>query len=110
MADEKNMPAAPEAEEPEEETANLITLYDENDKPSTFEVLDEIDYEGQHYTAVFEQANPEQAAEEEGLMIILHTNHDEEGEYLEIVDDDEQMLALGKIFQKRLAGRYDIQE
>ena len=43
-------------------------------------------------------------------MIILHVGQDEEGEYLDVVDDDEQLLTLGRLFEERLADEYDIQQ
>ena len=35
---------------------------------------------------------------------------DEDGEYLDVVDDDEQLLTLGKLFEKHMEGRYEIQQ
>ena len=35
---------------------------------------------------------------------------DDEGEYLDVVDDDELLLELGKLFEERLSDEYDIEE
>ena len=35
---------------------------------------------------------------------------DEEGEYMDIVDDDEELLTVGKVFEERLSAMYDIDD
>ena len=34
----------------------------------------------------------------------------DEGGYLDVVDDDELLLELGKLFEERLSDEYDIEE
>ena len=33
-----------------------------------------------------------------------------EGEYMDIVDDDEELLTVGKVFEERLSAMYDIDD
>ena len=40
----------------------------------------------------------------------LSVGEDDEGEYLDVVDDDELLLELGKLFEERLSDEYDIEE
>ena len=94
---------------PEEEGADLMTLEDEDGNEVTFEVVDALDHDGEHYMAVVEYADPESTQEADDQVVILHVGKDEDGEYLDVVDDDEQLLTLGKLFEKRLADQYDIQ-
>ena len=35
---------------------------------------------------------------------------DEEGEYMDIVDDDEELLRVGKVFEERLKAMFDIDD
>lgn len=95
---------------PEEEGADLMTLEDEDGNEVTFEVVDALDHDGEHYMAVVEYADPESTQEADDQVVILHVGKDEDGEYLDVVDDDEQLLTLGKLFEKHMEGRYEIQQ
>lgn len=97
---------------PDEQQAqpDLMTLTDEDGNEVTFEVIDALDHEGGHYLAVVEYADPEKGGQTDDQLIILHVGQDEEGEYLDVVDDDEQLLTLGRLFEERLSDEYDIQE
>ena len=35
---------------------------------------------------------------------------DDEGEYMDIVDDDEELITVGKVFVERLRAMYDIDD
>ena len=92
------------------EGPDLMTLTDEDGNEVTFEVIDALDHEGGRYLAVVEYADPEKGGQTDDQMIILHVGQEEEGEYLDVVDDDEQLLTLGRRFEERLADEYDIQQ
>lgn len=94
----------------QQEQPDLMTLTDEDGNEVTFEVIDALDHEGGHYLAVVEYADPEKGGQTDDQLIILHVGKDEEGEYLDVVDDDEQLLTLGRLFEARLSDEYDIQE
>jgi hypothetical protein len=47
---------------------------------------------------------------ENAQLVILSVGEDDEGEYLDVVDDDELLLELGKLFEERLSDEYDIEE
>ena len=40
----------------------------------------------------------------------LLTLEDEDGEYMDIVDDDEELLKVGKVFEERLKAMFDIDD
>lgn len=105
MADNEN-----KKDQPEEDGPDLMTLEDEDGNEVTFEVIDALDYEGARYMAVVEYAEPDSQQETDDQVVILHVGTDEDGEYLDVVDDDEQLLALGKLFEKHMDGRYEIQQ
>ncbi len=52
--------------------------------------------------------DPEQLTGEEQL-VILHVGTDEEGDYYDVVDDDEELYQVGKKLEKLLEDEYDIQ-
>ena len=76
----------------EEATPDLLTLEDEDGKEVTFEVIDATEVNGTRYLAV------------------IPYQEDEEGEYMDIVDDDEELLTVGKVFEERLSAMYDIDD
>ncbi len=93
----------------EEDQPDLMTLEDEDGNEITFEVIDALDHKGVHYLAAVEYAETEGEAEN-AQLVILSVGEDDEGEYLDVVDDDELLLELGKLFEERLSDEYDIEE
>ena len=104
MSDEIKNPNAEDEYQPD-----LMTLQDEDGNEVTFEVIDALDHKGVHYLAVVEYAETEEEAEN-AQLVILSVGEDDEGEYLDVVDDDELLLELGKLFEERLSDEYDIEE
>ena len=104
MSDEIKNPNTEEENQPD-----LMTLEDEDGNEITFEVIDALDYKGVHYLAAVEYAENEEEAEN-AQLVILSVGEDDEGEYLDVVDDDELLLELGKLFEERLSDEYDIEE
>ena len=93
--------------EDEEYQPDLMTLEDEDGNEVT--VIDALDHKGVHYLAAVEYAETEEEAEN-AQLVILSVGEDDEGEYLDVVDDDELLLELGKLFEERLSDEYDIEE
>ena len=93
--------------EDEEYQPDLMTLEDEDGNEVTFEVIDALDHKGVHYLAVVEYTENEEDAED-AQLVILSVGEDDEGEYLDVVEDDETMLEVSKLFEKRLSDDYEI--
>ena len=88
MSDEIKNPNTEEEYQPD-----LMTLEDEDGNEVTFEVIDALDHKGVHYLAAVEYAETEEEAEN-AQLVILSVGEDDEGEYLDVVDDDELLLEL----------------
>ena len=43
-------------------------------------------------------------------LILMRIGTDDEGEYMDIVDDDEELITVGKVFEERLRAMYDIDD
>ena len=93
----------------EEDQPDLMTLEEEDGNEITFEVIDARDHRGGQYLAAVAYAETEEEGEN-GKLVILSGGEDDEGEYLDVVDDDELLLELGKLFEERLSDEYDIEE
>ena len=93
--------------EVEEYQPDLMTLEDEDGNEVTFEVIDALDHKGVHYLAVVEYTENEEDAED-AQLVILSVGEDDEGEYLDVVEDDETLLEVSKLFEQRLSDDYEI--
>ena len=93
--------------EDEEYQPDLMTLEDEDGNEVTFEVIDGLDHKGVHYLAVVEYTENEEDAED-AQLVILSVGEDDEGEYLDVVEDDETLLEVSKLFEQRLSDDYEI--
>ena len=103
MAEEMKTPGAENEYEPD-----LMTLEDENGNEITFEVIDALDHKGVHYLAVVEYVENEEDIDEDAQLVILSVGEDADGEYLDVVDDDETLMEVGALFEKRLSDSFDI--
>lgn len=103
MAEEMKTPGAENEYEPD-----LMTLEDENGNEITFEVIDALDHKGVHYLAVVEYVENEEDIDEDAQLVILSVGEDADGEYLDVVDDDETLMEVGTLFEKRLSDSFDI--
>ncbi len=93
--------------EDEEYQPDLMTLEDEDGNEITFEVIDALDHKGVHYLAAVEYTENEEDAED-AQLVILSVGEDDEGEYLDVVEDDETLLEVSKLFEQRLSDDYEI--
>ena len=90
-------------------TAVKSRLEDEDGNEVTFEVIDALDHKGVHYLAVVEYAENEEDLNEDAQLVILSVGEDDEGEYLDVVEDDEVLMEVSKLFEQRLSEDYDIE-
>ena len=97
----------PEAEDAE---PDLITLTDEEGTEYTFEVIDAVDYNGTHYMAMVPYVEDEKQLDDDLQLVIMKVGQDEEGEFLDVVEDDEELYEISGVFEKRLSEEYDIQQ
>ena len=94
----------------EEATPDLLTLEDEDGKEVTFEVIDATEVNGTRYLAVITYQEDQESLQEDAELILMRIGTDDEGEYMDIVDDDEELITVGKVFEERLRAMYDIDD
>ena len=94
----------------EEAKPDLLTMEDEDGKEVTFEVIDATEVNGTRYLAVIPYQEDPESLQEDAELILMRIGTDEEGEYMDIVDDDEELLTVGKVFEERLSAMYDIDD
>lgn len=94
----------------EEAAPDLLTLEDEDGKEVTFEVIDATEVNGTRYLAVIPYQEDPESLQEDAELILMRVGTDDEGEYMDIVDDDEELITVGKVFEERLRAMYDIDD
>lgn len=94
----------------EEAAPDLLTLEDEDGKEVTFEVIDAMEVNGTRYLAVIPYQEDPESLQEDAELILMRIGTDDEGEYMDIVDDDEELITVGKVFEERLRAMYDIDD
>lgn len=94
----------------EEAAPDLLTLEDEDGKEVTFEVIDATEINGTRYLAVIPYQEDPESLQEDAELILMRIGTDDEGEYMDIVDDDEELITVGKVFEERLRAMYDIDD
>ena len=94
----------------EEAAPDLLTLEDEDGKEVTFEVIDATEVNGTRYLAVIPYQEDPESLQEYAELILMRIGTDDEGEYMDIVDDDEELITVGKVFEERLRAMYDIDD
>lgn len=94
----------------EEAAPDLLTLEDEDGKEVTFEVIDATEVNGTRYLAVIPYQDDPESLQEDAELILMRIGTDDEGEYMDIVDDDEELITVGKVFEERLRAMYDIDD
>lgn len=94
----------------EEAAPDLLTLEDEDGKEVTFEVIDATEVNSTRYLAVIPYQEDPESLQEDAELILMRIGTDDEGEYMDIVDDDEELITVGKVFEERLRAMYDIDD
>ena len=88
---------------------DIITLTDEENNEFQFEVIDAAGYHDERYLAVVPyKENAEDVVEEDANLIIMRVSEENGEEFLDIVDDDDEIYDVGAMFAERLRDVYDI--
>ena len=99
----------PQDEQLDDYSPDLITLTDEDGKEFSFEVIDAAGYNDERYLAVVPYAEDStEQLEEDANLIIMRVGEEDGEEYLDVVDDDEELYEVSDMFARRLEELYDI--
>lgn len=95
----------------EEYNPDILTLTDDQGNTNQFELISTIEEGDTKYVAlvpVYE--NPEDLLEDDGEFIILKSVKDGDEEFLEAIEDEDEMDRIADAFEEKLADLYDIIE
>ena len=100
MADNEKNLRMEEGGENDNELPEIIELTDDDGNVTRFEYMTTIDYEGELYVALMLADEDEETEEEEGNVVILKIEQDENGEDIYVSIEDEALADA--VFQKFL--------
>ena len=108
---EENKKPLNEQESADDYEALVVNLVDEEGKEYPFTVIEEIEYNGALYRALVPYAENEEDLLEEDLdLVIMKVGQDEEGEYYDLVEDEEEYCQVSEIFEHKLEADYNIEQ
>ena len=88
---------------------DIQTLEDDDGVEHTFEVLDSIENAGTRYLALSPvYDDPQQTLADSGELVILRVVEADGEEFLETIDDEDEMDEIADIFMERLEEDYDV--
>lgn len=91
---------------------DIVSVVDEEGVEHTFEELDRIETDEGRFIAllpIYEEAS--EIIDDDGELIILSVNEDEDGEiYLEPIEDENLFNKIGKIFEERLEDLFEFDD
>lgn len=93
----------------EEYNPDLVSVVDDNGVEHTFEELDRIETDSARYVALVPYyEKPEDLLEDDGEVIILKVEEDENGDtFLCPIEDAKEFDEIQKIFEERLADLFE---
>lgn len=93
-------------------TPDLYTLVDEDGNEQMFELLDALEENDERYFALVPYiADPTEALQDDGDLVILKAQLDENGEeIMATIDDDDEFDRIGGIFMQRIMEMFDDEE
>ena len=101
----KNEDSAAEEYEPV-----IVSVVDEEGEEHIFEELDILELDDKEYVALLPVYDDE-VVDEDGELIILIRNYDKNDEiYLEPIEDEDEFMRVGKMFEERLADMFDFND
>ena len=90
-------------------SSDFMTLVDDEGNEHMFEVLDAIETDDGRYLAMIPHyEDPNEQLESDDELVIMKVFTDEEGEYLEAIEEEAEFDAVSAIFTERLGEDYDI--
>ena len=88
----------------------IISVVDEEGEEHIFEELDILEIDDKEYVALLPVYDDE-VVDEDGELIILIRNYDKNDEiYLEPIEDEDEFMRVGKMFEERLADMFDFND
>ncbi len=96
-------------ENTEEYEPLIVSVIDEEGTEHFFEELDTMELDDNEYVALL-PVYDEEVMDEDGELIILKRNYEGDEIYLEPIENDDEFMKVGKMFEERLADMFDFDD
>lgn len=96
-------------EEAQEYSPDIVSVIDEDGVEHIFEELDMIETNDKEYVALLPICD-EEVTDEDGELIILIRNYENDEIFLEPIEDENEFMTIGKMFEERLAEIFDFDD
>ncbi len=94
----------------EEYSPDIVSVIDDDGEEHIFEELDVLSLDDKEYVALL-PVYEEDDVTDDGELIILLRNYDDDGEiYLEPIEDEAEFMKVGKMFEERLSDMFDFDD
>ena len=87
----------------------IVSVVDEEGEEHIFEELDIIELDNKEYVALLPIYDDE-VVDENGELIILMRNYNGDEIFLEPIEDEDEFMKIGKMFEERLADIFDFDD
>lgn len=87
----------------------IVSVVDEEGEEHIFEELDILEIDDKEYVALLPVYDDE-IVDEDGELIILIRNYDGDEIFLEPIEDEDEFMKVGKMFEERLADMFDFND
>lgn len=87
----------------------IVSVVDEDGEEHIFEELDTIEIDDKEYVALLPVYDDE-VIDENGELIILMRNYNGDDIYLEPIEDEDEFMKIGKMFEERLSDMFDFDD
>ena len=87
----------------------IVSVVDEEGEEHIFEELDTLEINENEYVALLPVYDDE-ITDEDGELIILKRNYEGDEIYLEPIEDEDEFMKIGKMFEERLADMFEFND
>lgn len=87
----------------------IVSVVDDDGEEHIFEELDILEIDDKEYVALLPVYDDE-VMDEDGELIILIRNYDDDEIYLEPIEDENEFMKVGKMFEARLADMFEFDD
>lgn len=96
-------------ENTEEYEPLIVSVIDEDGEEHIFEELDTLEIDDNEYVALL-PIYEDEITDEDGELIILKRNYDDDEIFLEPIEDEDEFMKIGRMFEDRLADMFEFND
>lgn len=87
----------------------IVSVVDEDGEEHIFEELDILELDNKEYVALL-PIYDEEVSDENGELIILTRKYDGDEIYLEPIENEDEFMRIGRMFEERLSDIFDFDD